>query len=54
MAGFLRMGWGGIIAFVVANMVHTSSLQFGIAQMVTTWLASSPTLLLIFVVKRRV
>jgi len=54
MAGFLHMGWGGVIAFVVANMVHTSSLQFGIAQMVTTWLAAATALLLIFVIKRRV
>jgi MFS transporter, DHA1 family, multidrug resistance protein len=53
LSGFLHMGWGGIIAFVVANMTHTSSLQFGAAQMATTWLAAVTALLLIYVVKRR-
>jgi hypothetical protein len=34
-------------------MTHTSSLQFGIAQMTTTWLAAATALFLIFWVKRR-
>jgi DHA1 family bicyclomycin/chloramphenicol resistance-like MFS transporter len=52
LGGFLHMGWGGILAFAVASMTHTSSLQLGIAQMTTTWLAASTALILIFVVKR--
>jgi hypothetical protein len=34
-------------------MTHTSSLQFGLAQMLTTWLAAAMALFLIFSVKRR-
>ena len=54
LGGFTHMGWGGILSFVVANMTHTSSLQFGLVQMATTWLAAATALLLIFAVKRRV
>jgi len=53
LGGFLHMGWGGILAIAVASMNHTSSLQFGMAQMLTTWLAAATALLLIFVIKRR-
>jgi DHA1 family bicyclomycin/chloramphenicol resistance-like MFS transporter len=54
LSGFMHMGWGGVIAFAVANMTHTSSLQFGIAQMTTTWLGAATALYLILVIKRRV
>jgi DHA1 family bicyclomycin/chloramphenicol resistance-like MFS transporter len=53
LGGFMHMGWGGILSFAVANMTHTSSLQFGLAQMATTWLAAATAVLLIFAVKRR-
>jgi hypothetical protein len=53
LSGFMHMGWGGVLAFAVAKMTHTSSLQFGIAQMTTTWLAAATALFLIFWVKRR-
>ena len=53
LGGFLHMGWGGILSIAVANMTHTSSLQFGIAQMTTTWLAATTALVLIFVVNTR-
>jgi len=53
LGGFMHMGWGGILSFAVANMTHTSSLQFGLVQMVTTWLAAAMALFLIFSVKRR-
>ena len=52
LGGFFHMGWGGVLAFAVASMTHTSSLQLGIAQMTTTWLAASTALILIFVIKR--
>ena len=54
LSGFMHMGWGGVLAFTVAHMTHTSSLQFGLAQMTTTWLAAATALFLIFSVKRRV
>jgi DHA1 family bicyclomycin/chloramphenicol resistance-like MFS transporter len=54
LSGFMHMGWSGILSFGVANMAHTSSLQFGFAQMATTWLAAATALFLIFSVKRRV
>jgi MFS transporter, DHA1 family, multidrug resistance protein len=53
LSGFMHMGWGGVLAFAVASMTHTSSLQLGIAQMTTTWLAAITALILIFVVKRQ-
>jgi hypothetical protein len=53
LGGFLHMGWGGILSIAVASMTHTSSLQFGIAQMTTTWLAATTALVLIFVVNTR-
>jgi MFS transporter, DHA1 family, multidrug resistance protein len=52
LSGFMHMGWGAILAFSVAKMTHTSSLQLGIAQMTTTWLGAATALILIFVVKR--
>ena len=53
LSGFLHMGWGAIVAFAVAKMIHTSSLQLAIGQMTTTWLAAATALFLILVVKRR-
>lgn len=53
LGGFLHMGWGGILSIAVASLSHTSSLQFGMAQMFTTWLAAGAALILIFVIKRR-
>jgi DHA1 family bicyclomycin/chloramphenicol resistance-like MFS transporter len=53
LGGFMHMGWGGILSIIVANMAHTSSLQFGTVQMATTWLAAAMALFLIFAVKRR-
>lgn len=52
LGGFMQMGWGGLLAFTVAQMTHTSSLQLGMAQMTTTWLAAATALYLIFIVKR--
>jgi DHA1 family bicyclomycin/chloramphenicol resistance-like MFS transporter len=52
LSGFLHMGWGAGLSFVVAQLHHTSSLQLGISQMTTTWLGAATALYLIFVVKR--
>lgn len=53
LGGFMHMGWGGILSIAVASMTHTSSLQLGMAQMTTTWLAAATALVLILVIKRR-
>lgn len=53
LGGFMHMGWGGILSIAVARMTHTSSLQLGMAQMTTTWLAAATALILILVIKRR-
>lgn len=53
LGGFLHMGWGGIVSVAAASMVHTSSLQFALAQMTTTWLGAATAIYLIFVIKRR-
>ncbi len=53
LSGFMHMGWGFVLTMAVSSVAHTSSLQFGIAQMVTTGLSLSVALLLIFVFKRR-
>jgi hypothetical protein len=53
LGGFFHMGWGGILSIAVAGMTHTSSLQLGMSQMLTTWLAAGTALFLIFVIKRR-
>jgi DHA1 family bicyclomycin/chloramphenicol resistance-like MFS transporter len=53
LGGFMHMGWGAVLSFVVARLNHTSSLPFGFAQMTTTWLAAATALLLVFVIKRR-
>ncbi len=52
LGGFMHMGWGAVLSFVVAKMEHTSSLQLGIAQIVTTWLAAATAVYLIFAIKR--
>ena len=52
LGGFMHMGWGAVLSFVVAKMEHTSSLQLGIAQIVTTWLAAATAIYLIFAIKR--
>jgi DHA1 family bicyclomycin/chloramphenicol resistance-like MFS transporter len=52
LSGFLHMGWGFVLTLAVASVAHTSSLQFGIAQMTTTGLSLLTALLLIFVFKR--
>jgi DHA1 family bicyclomycin/chloramphenicol resistance-like MFS transporter len=52
LSGFMHMGWGFLLTLAVASVTHTSSLQFGIAQMVTTGLALLAALLLIFVFKK--
>jgi len=54
LSGFLHMGWGFVITLGVASVAHTSSLQFGIAQMTTTGLSLLTALVLIFVFRRRV
>lgn len=53
LGGFMHMGWGGILSIIVANLTHTSSLQFGTIQMITTWLAAATALILIGVIKHR-
>lgn len=53
LGGFFHMGWGGILSIAVAGMTHTSSLQLGMSQMLTTWLAAGTALFLILVIKRR-
>ncbi len=52
LGGFLHMGWGAILSIAVAYMHHTSSLQLGISQMTTTWLAAATGIFLVFFVKR--
>lgn len=52
LSGFLHMGWGFVLTMAIASVAHTSSLQFGIAQMVTTGLALASALLLIYVFKK--
>jgi MFS transporter, DHA1 family, multidrug resistance protein len=53
LSGFMHMGWGGVVSIAAASMIHTSSLQFAMAQMTTTWLGATTAILLIFVYKRR-
>jgi len=53
LSGFAHMGWGGIVSIAAASMVHTSSLQFALAQMTTTWLGAATAIYLIIVIKRR-
>jgi MFS transporter, DHA1 family, multidrug resistance protein len=53
LSGFMHIGWGAVVSLAVASMIHTSSLQLGIAQMATTWLALASALFLYYVVKRR-
>ena len=53
LSGFMHMGWGGILSIAVASMSHTSSLQLGMSQLTTTWLAATTALVLIYVIKRR-
>lgn len=53
LGGFFHMGWGCIISLFTASMTHTSSLQFGIAQMVTTSLAAATAFALFFYIKPR-
>jgi DHA1 family bicyclomycin/chloramphenicol resistance-like MFS transporter len=52
LSGFLHMGWAFVLTFAVASVAHTSSLQFGIAQLATTGLALVTALLLVFVFKK--
>lgn len=52
LGGFLHMGWGAIVSVIAAGMTHTSSLQFALAQMTTTWLGAATAIYLIFVIKR--
>ena len=53
LSGFMHMGWAFVLTFAVSSVAHTSSLQFGIAQMVTCGLSFVVALLLIFVFQRR-
>jgi MFS transporter, DHA1 family, multidrug resistance protein len=53
MSGFMHMGWGAVVSIAAASMIHTSSLQFAMAQMTTTWLGAATAIILIFVVKRK-
>jgi DHA1 family bicyclomycin/chloramphenicol resistance-like MFS transporter len=53
LGGFFHMGWGACISLFAASMTHTSSLQFGIAQMVTTCLAAATAFALFFYIKPR-
>jgi DHA1 family bicyclomycin/chloramphenicol resistance-like MFS transporter len=53
LAGFMHMGWSGILAFAIASMNQTSSLPLGIAQLTTTSLAAVTAIVLIFLVKNR-
>ena len=53
LGGFFHMGWGAAISLFAASMTHTSSLQFGIAQMVTTALAAATAFALFFFIKPR-
>jgi len=53
LSGFIHMGWGAVVSLAVASMIHTSSLQMGIGQIVTTWLGLATVLVLVLVIKRR-
>jgi DHA1 family bicyclomycin/chloramphenicol resistance-like MFS transporter len=53
LGGFFHMAWGATISLFAASMTHTSSLQFGIAQMLTTSLAAITAFTLFFVIKPR-
>lgn len=53
LSGFMHIGWGAVVSLAVASMIHTSSLQLGIAQLATTWLALASALFLYYAVKRR-
>lgn len=53
LGGFLHMGWGAVIATIVASFASTTLLQLGVAQMATTGLGLATALVLIFVLKRR-
>ncbi|NND50318.1 MAG: multidrug effflux MFS transporter [Rhizobiales bacterium] len=52
LGGFIHMSWGAMVSLAVASVVHTSSLQMGIAQMATTFLGLPTAIVLIFVFKR--
>lgn len=52
LGGFIHMGWGATVSLSVASVVHTSSLQMGIAQMATTSLGLVTACILIFVFRR--
>jgi DHA1 family bicyclomycin/chloramphenicol resistance-like MFS transporter len=51
LGGFIHMGWGAVVSFAVASVVHTSSLEMGVAQFATTTLGLVTALILIFGVK---
>jgi DHA1 family bicyclomycin/chloramphenicol resistance-like MFS transporter len=53
LGGFFHMAWGAAISLFAASMTHTSSLQFGIAQMVTTTLAAVTAFALFYFIKPR-
>jgi DHA1 family bicyclomycin/chloramphenicol resistance-like MFS transporter len=53
LGGFLHMAWGASISLFAASLTHTSSLQFGIAQMITTTLAAATAFALFFFIKPR-
>lgn len=49
LGGFLHQGWAFVLSFIVAEIVHTSSLQMGIAQTLTTSAALTIFLLTVVV-----
>lgn len=52
LSGCMHIGWTALVSFAVAQMHHTSSLQFGIAQATTTTLAAAAALVVIVVAPR--
>jgi len=45
LGGFLHQGWAFVVSFIAAEIMHTSSLQMGIAQSLTTMAALTTFLL---------
>ncbi|NND48744.1 MAG: multidrug effflux MFS transporter [Rhizobiales bacterium] len=53
LGGFMQWGWAFLVALLVANLTHTSSLQMGSVHLATTILAFCMALILMLVIKRK-